>query len=456
MTKNKYTTPLITLTSLFFMWGFLTCMNDILIPYLKEVFELKYWQAMLVQFAFFGAYFIASLLYFIFSIRVGDPINRIGYKNGIIIGLIISALGCLLFYPAAHFVSYGFFLSALFVLGVGFTVLQIAANPYVSILGDESSASSRLNLAQAFNSLGTTVAPILGGYLVFEFFFENTIGADAVKTPYIIFAALFVLVAVIISRVKLPSFTNSNIIEKRAGALKFPNLTMGIIAIFMYVGGEVAIGSFLINFIGLDEIAGLEEAAAKNYLAYYWGGAMIGRFCGALSLSNLALAKKYLFMIILSISSYVLIFMISGLDFSATLPYLGLMLLNFFAFSLGKSFASRTLGIFALICIVLLTGTILTSGYVAMWLLIGVGLFNSIMWPNIFTLAISGLGKYTSQGSSLLVMAILGGALVPLIQGFVADIIGLQISFLVPLGCYIYILYYGFIGSKKISISAYK
>ncbi len=453
MSKESFRIPLITLTSLFFMWGFLTCMNDILIPYLKGVFDLKYWQAMLVQFAFFGAYFIGSLLYFIFSIRVGDPINKIGYKNGIIIGLSISAVGCLLFYPAAQFLSYGFFLSALFVLGLGFTVLQIAANPYVSILGDENSASSRLNLAQAFNSLGTTIAPILGGYLIFEFFFENTEGADAVKTPYLIFAMMFILLAILISKVKLPRFTNKDAIAKSAGALRYPNLTMGIVAIFMYVGGEVAIGSFLINFIGLEEIAGLDEVVAKNYLAYYWGGAMIGRFSGALSLSNLKPAKKYVSMILLSLGSYAIIFAISGFSFSTTLPYIGLMLVNFFAFSFGRSFAGRTLGIFSIICITLLIGTIISSGYLAMWLIIGVGLFNSIMWPNIFTLAISGLGKYTSQGSSLLVMAILGGALIPVIQGFVADYVGVQTSFVVPLICYIYILYYGFIGSKKRYVS---
>lgn len=449
MTQTNYRTPLITLTSLFFMWGFLTCMNDILIPYLKGVFELKYWQAMLVQFAFFGAYFLGSVVYFILSIRIGDPINRIGYKNGMIIGLFISALGCVLFYPAAQFTSYGFFLSALFVLGLGFTLLQIAANPYVAILGDEASASSRLNLAQAFNSLGTTIAPILGGYLVFEFFFQGAEGADAVKIPYVIFAGVFVLVGVLVSRVKLPSFTNEEQIERNAGALRHPNLYLGIIAIFTYVGGEVAIGSFLINFIGLESIAGLEESVAKNYLAYYWGGAMIGRFCGSVSLSSLEPTKKYLAMVGLSLGSYALVYAISGVPFQETLPYLGLMVVNFIAFLVGKALPGRTLGIFSMVCISFLVASMLTTGYTAMWLIISIGLFNSIMWPNIFTLAIAGLGKYTSQGSSLLVMAVLGGALVPVVQGFVADSYGVQVSFIVPMVCYVYILYYGFVGSKK-------
>ena len=449
MTQTNYRTPLITLTSLFFMWGFLTCMNDILIPYLKGVFELKYWQAMLVQFAFFGAYFLGSVVYFILSIRIGDPINRIGYKNGMIIGLFISALGCVLFYPAAQFTSYGFFLSALFVLGLGFTLLQIAANPYVAILGDEASASSRLNLAQAFNSLGTTIAPILGGFLVFEFFFQGAEGADAVKIPYVIFAGVFVLVGLLVSGVKLPSFTNEDQIEKSAGALKYPNLYLGIIAIFTYVGGEVAIGSFLINFIGLESIAGLEESVAKNYLAYYWGGAMIGRFCGSVSLSDMEPTKKYLLMIGLALASYALIYAISGIPFEETIPYLGLMAVNFVAFLVGRALPGRTLGIFSLVCISFLAASMLSTGHTAMWLIVSIGLFNSIMWPNIFTLAIAGLGKYTSQGSSLLVMAILGGALVPVVQGIVADTYGVQVSFVVPMICYLYILYYGFVGSKK-------
>ena len=189
MTKNNYTSSLIILTSLFFMWGFLTCMNDILIPYLKEIFELQYWQAMLIQFCFFGAYFIGSLIYFLLSLKFGDPINRIGYKNGIILGLVIAGIGCFLFYPAAQYAIYGFFLAALFILGLGFTMLQIAANPYVSILGSPETASARLNMSQAFNSLGTTIAPILGGYMIFEYFFDANAGGEAVKLPYIMFGA---------------------------------------------------------------------------------------------------------------------------------------------------------------------------------------------------------------------------------------------------------------------------
>ncbi len=447
--NKQFTTSLVILTTLFFMWGFMTCMNDILIPYLKDIFVLKYWQAMLIQLAFFGAYFAGSLIYYLLSLRSGDPINRIGYKNGIIIGLIVAGVGCILFYPAARYELYGFFLTALFVLGLGFTMLQIAANPYVAILGPAETASSRLNMSQAFNSLGTTIAPIVGGYLIFEYFFtEGTSGSEAVQTPYVIFGVIFFLGAFIFRFVTLPEFTNENEIVKGKGALKFKNLTYGTLAIFTYVGAEVAIGSFLINFIGLDEIMGLDEIHAKNFLAYYWGGTMIGRFSGALSLSELPPQKKYTFMLLLSALSFGLIFSISGIKFNEVMPYLAIIGLNFIGFLFGKGLPGKTLGIFAGISTCLVGFAIFSTGEVALWSLIGVGIFNSIMWPNIFTIAIDGLGKYTSQGSSLLVMAILGAAIIPLIQGFFADYLGLQISFVVPMLCYVYVMLYGFISGR--------
>ena len=449
MKDKTQTSSLIILTSLFFMWGFLTCMNDILIPYLKEIFELQYWQAMLIQFCFFGAYFIGSLIYYILSLKIGDPINKIGYKNGIVIGLLTAGIGCFLFYPAAQFEIYGFFLMALFVLGLGFTMLQIAANPYVAILGPPETASSRLNMSQAFNSLGTTIAPILGGYFIYEYFFSETAkGGDAVKIPYLLFGGIFITGAMVFKLIKLPEFYNDDKVVKGKGALKFKNLSYGTIAIFTYVGGEVAIGSFLINYIGLENILGLTESVAKNFLAYYWGGTMIGRFSGALSLSSIETTKKYALMILLSLASFALIFIISGMELQTILPYIFIIALNFIAFIIGKSVAGRTLGLFGAISVVLVAIAILGDGNLAMWALIGVGIFNSIMWPNIFTIAIDGLGKYTSQGSSLLVMAILGAALIPLIQGILADTIGLQNSFIVPMLCYVYIVFYGFKSPK--------
>ncbi|UZR94010.1 sugar MFS transporter [Chondrinema litorale] len=457
--QTNYTRALIVLTLLFFLWGFLTCMNDILIPYLKNVFQLNFFQAMLVQFAFFLAYFIGSLIYFIISASSGDPISKIGYKNGIIAGLIISGISCALFYPAAEFKVYGFFLGALFFLGIGFTILQIAANPYVSILGSEDTASSRLNLSQGFNSFGTTIAPLIGGYLVFQYFaVDGEVTEDSVKIPYLIFSSVFFFAAVLIKMTNLPTFSSEENIESGAGALKYPHLLLGMFAIFFYVGGEVAIGSSLINFFELENILGLEPTKADVFLSFYWGGSMIGRFLGSISLSKSAMGpKKFGLMVLVAIAAFLVIYggayikySQSGetLSFMEVAPFLLIMAVNLVAFLAGKSIASRTLAIFAFINIILLAITLLSGGALAFWAVIGIGLFNSIMWSNIFTLAIEGLGKYKSQGSSLLVMAILGGALIPPIQGAIADSVGLQLSFFVPVICYIYLAYYGLAGYK--------
>jgi len=445
--QKNYTSAFISLTVLFFMWGFMTVLNDILIPYLKGVFELNYFQAMLVQFSFFIAYFVGSLIYFYISVSKGDPINKIGYKKGIIIGLLVSAFGALLFYPAAQFHLYGFFLAALFVLGLGFTLLQISANPYVAILGPEKSASARLNLAQGFNSLGTTIAPAVGGFLIFTFF-KNTEGSDAVKIPYLFFALLFVLIAVFIKFTPLPRFTNKEDKTEGFGALKYRHLVFGMLAIFMYVGGEVSIGSMIINFLKLPEIGGYDESGASLYVSIYWGGQMIGRFLGAISLSDIKnKALKYLFMLLVSLAAFLAIGIL--VDFATASVYAIFLTINYLAFIFGKSLANRTLFVFAFINILLLISVLTNTGEVALWSLIGIGLFNSIMWSNIFTLAIAGLGKYTSQGSSLLVMMILGGALLPLLMGLVADNFGVHLSFIVPVFSYLYLSFYGIIGYKR-------
>ena len=472
MAKGKYTTPLIVVTGLFFMWGFITSMNDILIPYLKKVFELNYFEAMLVQFAFFGAYFIGSVIYFIISAGKGDPIMRIGYKNGIIAGLLVSAFGLFLFYPAAAYKIYGIFLTALFILGLGFTLLQIAANPYVARLGSPETASSRLNLSQAFNSFGTTIAPVIGGYFVFHYFIKwgkpfldklgnpitlnsgETISAYGVQLPYVIFALIFIIMAIIIKLTKLPVINAEHEIPSGMGALKYKQLVFGMIAIFMYVGAEVSIGSILINF--MNEKFHIAEMQAKSYLAFYWGGAMIGRFLGAISLSDIKdAAKKYSYMLLVAIAVFFVIFVVVWTEsnftfqFTKVLPYLGFMILNLIAFRLGNSLPARTLMVFAIINVILLITALTGSGQMILWSLLSIGLFNSIMWSNIFTLAIDGLGKYTSQGSSLLVMMILGGAIIPVIQGIVADKSGVHVSFVVPILSYVYLAYYGWKGYKK-------
>ncbi|WP_271783773.1 sugar MFS transporter [Aquimarina algiphila] len=459
--KMNYRKPFITITFLFFMWGFITVMNDVLIPHLKAVFELSYFQAALIQFAFFGAFFVISLIYFIISVSQGDPISKIGYKNGIIIGLILCGIGCCLFYPAANYQRYGIFLGALFVLASGVTILQITANPYAAILGNPDTASSRLNLAQGFNSFGTTLAPIIGAILLYKVFSNGEITVDSLKMPYLIYGGLFLILAVIIKFVKLPSFVNNEKIEKGLGVLKFRHVVLGMFAIFFYVGGEVSVGSFLINFFGLESIMGMEEAEAGVFLSYYWGGAMIGRFLGSVSMGSITdKTKKYLLMAGLSILFFFVLYFITGikveedefslqlLPFSKIWLFIVFLLINYLAFMIGGVKPSKVLTLFAGVIILLLLIMILSNGEIAFWSAIAIGAFNSILWSNIFTLAIKDLGKYTSQASSLLVMMIVGGALIPLLQGAVADIIGIQLSFFIPLVCYIYLVFYGIVGYK--------
>ncbi|MFA6438119.1 MAG: sugar MFS transporter [Bacteriovoracaceae bacterium] len=394
---GDYRVPLAVVTMLFFMWGFLTCLNDILIPHLKGVFDLNYTQIMLIQFTFFGAYFIMS-------IPSGSIIAKVGYQKGIVVGLLTSAVGALLFYPAASAISYPLFLTALFVLASGITLLQVAANPYVAVLGKSETASSRLNLTQAFNSLGTTVAPAFGGMLILSSVAGMTPLEEAamVQMPYVGLAVALAVLAVVIWKSKLPVIASVEDHHAKAGklsdALKHRHLVLGAVAIFVYVGAEVSIGSFLVNFMGQPDVAGLQEAAAAAFVSYYWGGAMVGRFIGSALLQRVNPGKL--------------------------------------------------LGTFALIASGLVFTTVFTTGSAAMWTILSVGLFNSIMFPTIFTLGIDSLGKLTSQGSSVLIMAIVGGAIIPLGQGALADTVGIQTAFIIPAVCYLYIVFYGFIGSR--------
>ncbi|GAB7086896.1 sugar MFS transporter [Marinifilum fragile] len=388
----NYKGALALLTSLFFMWGFLTCMNDILIPHLKGLFDLSITQAMLVQFTFFGAYFLMSL-------PAGWIIGKIGYKMGIVTGLTIAGIGAAMFFPAANFLSYGFFLFALFVLASGIVVLQVAANPYVAELGTPETASSRLNLTQGFNSLGTTVAPIFGAWLILDNTATDNVGkAEAVQMPYAGLALALVLIAVIFAFVKLPKIQDAEEEKAEGSAWKFRHLVLGAIGIFTYVGAEVAIGSALVMYFGDEGLHLFGEAEAATYVSVFWGGAMVGRFIGSAVMQKISAAK------VLAFNSVMVV---------------------------------------ALILI-----SMMTSGYVALWSIVLVGLFNSIMFPTIFTLAIDGLGKHTSQGSGILCLAIVGGAVVPMIMGMLADSFGLANSFVVAILCYAYILYYALKGHK--------
>jgi FHS family L-fucose permease-like MFS transporter len=385
------TGPLVIITILFFMWGLLTALNDVLIPHLKALYTLNYVQAMLVQFCFFGAYAIVSL-------PAGMLIRKIGYQSGAVTGLVIAAAGCALFYPASMS-GYALFLLGFFVLAAGITILQVAANPYVTVLGDPRTASSRLSLTQAFNSLGTTIAPILGGVLILSGGAQQVSEAASVQKPYLALAGSLLLLAVLFAFARLPKIEHADdgVVQldstTKTSVLAHPHLLMGAIGIFLYVGGEVSIGSFLINFIGEPHIAALSPADAAHYVSYYWGGAMIGRFIG------------------FAVMRYV---------------------------SPGKTLAFNAAVSMALIMV-----AIFGHGQAAMWAIIAVGLCNSIMFPTIFSMALYRLGKFTGQASGILCMAIVGGAVVPFIQGMLADSIGLQWSFLVPAACYAFILYFG-------------
>ncbi len=411
---KSYTKELVVLTSLFFMWGLLTSLNDILIPHLKAVFELNYTQAMLVQFVFFAAYFLVSM-------PSSWILEKIGYKKGIIVGLSVAGLGTLAFFPAASTRSYPFFLIAFFILASGITLLQVAANPYVSILGKPETASSRLNLSQAFNSLGTTIGPYFGSILILSVGIKTAeelskmsssaveayklAEASAVQVPYLVLAGVLFLLAGIIAMFKLPEITaeaegssdGTSSDSMYPSAWGYRHLVLGAIGIFVYVGAEVAIGSFLVNFMHESYIAGFTEAQAGKFVAFYWGGAMVGRFIG------------------------------SGV--------------------LRKIEPGKVLGFNAFVSALLVLITMLSTGYVAMWSILLVGLFNSIMFPTIFTLGVKGLGKHTKQGSGILIMAIVGGAVIPVMQGAFADAIGIHYAFILPLLCYLYIAYYGFKGS---------
>ncbi|QKX17624.1 sugar MFS transporter [Microbulbifer sp. YPW1] len=445
--STNYLVPLAFLTILFFMWGFITALNDVLIPHLQNVFNLTNLQALLVQFAFFIAYFIVSFVYFVYALKAGDLLVRFGYQNGLSVGLAIMSVGCALFWPAAVLKSYGFFLVALFVLAGGMAVLQIAANPYVSILGKPEGAPARLNLSQALNSLGTTLAPVIGAALIF-----SHVSADAdvntVVPPYLFMAATLLAMAVFFKVVKLPNLhTEVAPTENRYGVFQHTHLLLGALSIFMYVGAEVALGSVLIKYLGLPEIAGLNEMQASVYLALYWAGLMVGRFLGAAAFSAWAERRSiYAYFAAVTVIAFACVGLL--VSWQAAQIWCLLIVVNIALMVVCRFKPNRTLAGFAVACVALLLIALYQKGYWALWCVVAVGLFNSIMWSNIFTLAIRDLGSYTSQGSSLLIMAILGAALVPPLMGWVADAYDLNISLLVPAVCYLYIVFYGVKGYR--------
>ena len=406
VTQN-YRGPLAIVTTLFFIWGFLTCLNDVLVPHLKSIFDLSFAQVMLVQFAFFSAYFL-------FSVPWSKIVNAIGYQRTMVVGLLTMAVGALLFVPAASAVSYPLFLTALLVLATGITGLQVSANPYVDLLGNPETASSRLDLTQAFNSLGTTIAPKIGGLLILSaaplaveqirqlapqaLHAYRVQQAASVKMPYTVICVALVLLAVVIGIFKLPKIESGKDLpgEKINDSIwKHRNLVLGVVGLFAYVGAEVSIGSFLVNYFGLPEIAGFSAKTAAGFVSFYWAGSMAGRFLGAPLLRRIK-------------AGYLL----------------------------------------ALCAAALISVSMVLGGHSAMWTILAVGLFNSIMFPTIFSLGVAELGPLTGNGSGVLKMAIVGGAILPVIQGVIADRVGLHHAFILPVICYLYILFYGLSGSK--------
>ena len=436
MTSEKsYKSAFIFLTTLFFLWGFITVLVDSLVPRLKDVFEMSYAKTVLVQFAFFTAFFVVSL-------PAGAILTKIGYKKGIVLGLVVMAIGCLLFYPAAEFRNFNVFLIGYFTLAGGITVLQVAANPYVALLGSEEGASSRLNLSQAFNSLGTTIAPVVGALFLLSDSVKTSeeinllsptekvnyyaLEAATVQTPFLLIAVFIGILALVFAFIKLPKVMQESPKGGYLSLLKNKLMMLGALGIFLYVGAEVAIGSFLVNYFNdmnlaiivadndmmmkiANTIASIFNKSFSNsdpksllgiFIIFYWGGAMMGRFIGA----------------------YLTKIMLPG----------------------------KVLSIFALLAVMMISISMNTQGLVSMWSILSVGLFNSIMFPTIFTLTLEGLGDLKAQASGLLCMSIVGGAIIPFIFGGLIDHYGFKTAFVLTMICYLYILFYGKLKSYKI------
>ncbi|WP_114950916.1 sugar MFS transporter [Sphingosinicella terrae] len=408
LARADYTPALTLLASLFFMWGFITVINNALLPHLRSVFVLDYTRTTLIESVWFIAYFVAS-------IPSAKLIERIGYQRAIVVGLAIMAAGALMMVPAAWLPSYGFVLVALFVIASGITLLQVAANPYVAVIGPPETSSSRLNLVQAFNSLGTTLAPLFAGYLILG---RSTGGtaeagvqlteaeryadAQSVILPYIIVAAVLVLLAIVIARFPLPAIgrATQRVARAQREALslwRHRNLVFGVPAIFIYLIAEIGVANLFINFVSQPDIAAITHEQAARYLALLWGGMMVGRFLGSVLMKRFA--------------------------------------------------AEHVLAAFSVGALAVTLVTTFAHGPIAMWSLILVGFFHSIMFPTIFTLGIKGLGPLTEEGAGLLIMAIAGGALV-VVQGWLADLYGLQWSFLLTAACEVYVLFYALWGCR--------
>lgn len=468
-----------TLISVFFFWGFVAASNDILIPVFKENLNLEQWQSQMISFAFYVAYTVGSILYFGLSKAFGgDILNRIGYKNGIALGLVISAVGTILFYPAAELSSFPLMITGLFIVGLGFSLQQTAANPLVISIGDPTKGSQRLSMAGGINNFGTTIGPLIVSFAIFGAVAGSAKvdSLDAVKIPYLILGAAFLIVAVIFKFSSLPNridttsetedHSNSDVIDDallstksaaasigmtKKSAIAYPQLWMGMIAIFLYVGVEVSTASNLPEFMRVHLGTATEDVAP--YVSLFWASLMIGRWTGAVGAFNISDGLKGVFRFLMpyiAFGVFLVANQIAKHDTSGLYLYAFVIVALIAADYLSKGNPARQLLLFSMLGIAALIIGMLADGMVSVYAFISVGLFCSTLWPCIFTLAIAGLGKHTNQGSGFLIMMIMGGGFVSLLQGVVADdaILGIQYSYIIGVMCFAYLAFYGWKASS--------
>jgi MFS transporter, FHS family, L-fucose permease len=460
----KQQTAFLTLISVFFFWGFVAASNDILIPVFKEKLQLEQWQSQMISFSFYVAYTVGSLIYYLISRRKGgDLLNRLGYRNGIALGLLISAVGTLFFYPAAQQESFGLMITGLFIIGLGFSLQQTAANPLTINIGDPSRGAQRLSLAGGINNIGTTIGPVLVGFAILGSLkpgaaIENI---ESVKTPYLVLGAAFVLMAALFKFSSLPNRMEGPAEEEgsdaqgsRTSALQYPQLWMGMIAIFVYVGVEVATASNLPEY--MRQHLGVQTSEVAPYVSLFWASLMIGRWTTASSAFQLSSGWRSALGVLLPYAAFgvfILVNKIAGHETGPFYLYFFLIPIIIIADKISRGNPSRQLLIFSALGILALLIGMSTEGMLSVYAFISVGLFCSTLWPCIFTLAIAGLGKYTNQGSGLLIMMIMGGGIISLLQGWLAkdELLGIQYSYITGVICFMYLAFYGWRASVLIS-----
>jgi FHS family L-fucose permease-like MFS transporter len=444
---------LITLTTVFFFWGFVAASNDILIPVFKEELNLQQWQSQMISFAFYVAYTVGSLLYLVISLVMKrDILNRIGYKKGISLGLAISALGTLLFIPAASLESFELMISGLFVVGLGFSLQQTAANPLVISLGDPAKGSQRLSLAGGVNNIGTTIGPVLIGLAIFGTTSGATTNAsiESIKIPYLLLGLSFLVVAGLIMLSKVPNHienTKSAFTETKKSLKDFPQLYLGMIAIFVYVGVEVATAGNLGEYLKVN--FQMESNQLTPYVSLYWASLMIGRWASAANVFSSGKVMRNILRFVLPYGAFgvfILVNAVTNQDLSQIYYYPFVIIVLIAAEYLSKGNPASQLGLFSILGIIALLIGMFTEGTISIYAIVSVGLFCSTLWPCIFTLAIQGLGEYTNKGSGFLIMMIMGGGFISLLQGALVDqeSVGIRLSFFVEVGCFLYLLFYAF------------